>query len=106
VRTATTLAGAVAAAVLLYVVVMFLGPLAIRLVLRIFAATLDAIVWLIVAAQSGLDTWGILTRAGSTILRSLATFQVTTVLVGIEAIAALALYVLYRMLSQEKESGR
>jgi hypothetical protein len=88
---------------LLYAAVTMLGPFAIRVMVRTLELTLDAIVWLILTAQSGFGTWGTLGRAGRTILGTLGTSQVTTALVGIEVVAAIALYALYRMLSQEKE---
>jgi hypothetical protein len=95
-----------ASLVMLYVAVVYLGPLAVRSVVRGMEITLSAVLWIVLAVQSGFDTWAVLIEAGRTLMRALATTQFTTTLVGVEIVAALALYALYRMLSQEKESVR
>jgi hypothetical protein len=104
VRVAGVAAVLMASAVLIYIAIVGLGALAVRGAIRAVDLSLSATVRLIVAVQSGFGTWGILSEAGRTVVGALATPTFTTALVAIEIVAALALYGLYRMLSQEKES--
>jgi hypothetical protein len=105
-RAAGLVATLVVAIVTLYAAVVFLGPFMVRLFMRGVETILNAVVWLMVAAESGIDTSAILMQAGRTLLGVISTSGFATSLVVVEIVAALALYALYRLLSQEKESVR
>lgn len=62
-------------------------------------------VWMSVAFENGLDLWAILTQIGSAAAAVIATPQVSSALIAIEAVGAAALYGLHRIFASEQESS-
>ena len=63
-------------------------------------------VWAVQAADSGLDVWTIVARAGRTIGSAIAAPSVTLTFVGVELVGVAALYALHRLLKFDKETSR
>ena len=63
-------------------------------------------VWAVQAADSGLDVWTIVARAGRTIGSAIAAPRVTLTFIGVELVGVAALYGLHRLLKLEKETSR
>jgi hypothetical protein len=64
-----------------------------------------ATVWMSGALENGLDLWGVLGQVASAAAAVIATPQVASVLIAIQAIGAAALYGLHRILGSEQESS-
>jgi hypothetical protein len=64
-----------------------------------------ATVWMSAALENGLDLWGLLARIASAAAAVIATPQVASVLIAIQAIGAGALYGLHRIFASEQESS-
>ncbi|MGH9330838.1 MAG: hypothetical protein ACRD09_10370 [Vicinamibacterales bacterium] len=78
------------------------GP---KLIVWAVDACVAAAVWMSAAFENGLDLWAILAQIGSAAAAVIATPQVSSVLIAIEAIGAVALYGLHRIFASEQESS-
>jgi hypothetical protein len=78
------------------------GP---RLIVWAVDSAIAATVWMSGAVENGLDLWGILGQIASAAAAVIATPQVASVLIAIQAIGAAALYGLHRILASEQESS-
>ena len=94
------LAGAIAAAFYL------LLPLATRGLVRGLTLTVNGCIWLAAALSAGADPWTILSSVGRAIGDSLATREVSGVLLALVVVGGLAFYWLQRLLGSEGESSR
>ena len=84
----------------------FLAPWAVRQLAELLNLTARAVVWIVGAVNSGLDTWSILVGMGRAVSTVLSTPVVTLVLVGLEVVGIVALFVLHRILRLDKESSQ
>jgi hypothetical protein len=76
------------------------GP---RLIVWVVDGIVAAALWMSVAFENGLDVWAMLTQIASAAAAVIATPQVSSVLIAIGAVGALALYGLHRIFSSEQE---
>lgn len=90
--------------VALGVVVAFFiyGP---ALIARAVDSSVAAALWMSVAIENGLDLWAILAKIGGAAAAVITTPQVSSVLIAIEVVGALALYGLHRIFASEQESS-
>jgi hypothetical protein len=78
------------------------GP---RLIVWVVDGIVAAALWMSVAFENGLDVWAMLTQIASAAAAVIATPQVSSVLIAIEVVGAIALYGLHRIFSSEQESS-
>jgi hypothetical protein len=76
------------------------GP---RLIIWVVDGIVAAALWMSVAFENGLDVWAMLTQIASAAAAVIATPEVSSVLIAIGAVGALALYGLHRVFSSEQE---
>jgi hypothetical protein len=99
---ATGLAASILVGLVVTVTLIAKGP---QILVWALDAAVAATVWMSAALENGLDLWGILGQAASAAAAVIATPQVASVLIGIQAIGAAALYGLHRILGSEQESS-
>lgn len=105
-RPAQIASGIGAGAVIAYLGIRVLLPLLVTGFVKLVGGLLDGVLWMSVGLSAGLDIWTMLARAGRLVGAALATPKVAVTLVVIEAVGGVALYLIQRLLTSEKESSR
>ena len=95
----TALAGAVGVAV-------WLGPVILRQMVRLFNFSVQGFVWIVGGLEGGLDVWSLLVEVGRAVGATLTTPQVSGGVVMIELVGIVVLYALLRILALDRESTR
>lgn len=105
IRIAVVAAAAVGVLGTLYIGLLLLrsGP---RLLLGAVDLSLQAVLWIVGAAERGLDVWAILAQVGRVAGAVMVAPEVTIVLVALGLVAVGALYGLHRVLVPDQESYR
>ena len=97
----------VAAAVLgVGAAVVWLGPILVRQIVRLLNFSVQGFVWIVGGLEQGLDAWSLAAEIARAIGAGLTTPGVGAGIVLIEIVGVAALYVLHRLLSNDKGAGR
>jgi hypothetical protein len=99
---AAGLAASIVVGLVVTVALILKGP---RILVWAVDSAVAATVWMSGALENGLDLWGLLGQIASAAAAVIATPQVASVLIAIQAIGAAALYGLHRILASEQESS-
>ena len=81
-------------------------PLAVRALVGALTLTVNGCVWLAASMSSGADPWTILSAIGRASADTLATEEVSGVLLALAVVGALAFYWLQRLLGSDEESSK
>ncbi|HUR33503.1 MAG TPA: hypothetical protein VM032_06885 [Vicinamibacterales bacterium] len=86
--------------------VYLLLPLLTRALVRALTLTVNGCVWLAASMSAGADPWTILSAVGRAAGDTLATRQVSAVLLALAVVGGLAFYWLQRLLGSDEESSQ
>lgn len=87
-------------------VAVWLGPMILRLMVRLLNFSVQGFVWIVGGLEGGLDVWSLLVEVGRAVGATLTTPQVSAGVVTIELVGIVALYALLKVLALDKDSLR